>query len=45
MVMAALMAEGESEITNLVYIDRGYENFEAKLTNLGADIKRINADD
>ncbi len=41
MVMAALMAEGKSEITNLKYIDRGYENLEEKLTNLGADIKRI----
>ena len=41
MVMAALMAEGKSEITNLKYIDRGYEDLEAKLTSLGADIKRI----
>ena len=41
MVMAALMAEGKSEITNLKYIDRGYENLEEKLTSLGADIKRI----
>lgn len=41
MVMAALMAQGQSEITNLKYIDRGYENLEEKLTNLGASIKRI----
>ena len=41
MVMAALMAEGKSEITNLKFIDRGYENLEEKLTSLGADIKRI----
>ncbi|MBQ2897691.1 MAG: UDP-N-acetylglucosamine 1-carboxyvinyltransferase [Clostridia bacterium] len=41
MVMAALMAQGQSEITNLKYIDRGYEDLEEKLTNLGADIKRI----
>lgn len=41
MVMAALMADGQSEITNLKYIDRGYEDLEEKLTNLGADIKRI----
>ena len=41
MVMAALMADGKSEITNLKYIDRGYENLEEKLTSLGADIKRI----
>jgi UDP-N-acetylglucosamine 1-carboxyvinyltransferase len=41
MVMAALMADGKSEITNLKYIDRGYEDLEEKLTSLGADIKRI----
>ncbi len=41
MVMAALMAEGCSEIGTLKYIDRGYEEFESKLTALGADIKRI----
>ena len=41
MVMAALMAEGQSEITNLCYIYRGYENLEEKLLNLGADIKYI----
>jgi len=41
MVMAALMANGQTEITNLKYIDRGYEDLEEKLTNLGADIKRI----
>ena len=41
MVMAALMANGQTEITNLKYIDRGYEDLEEKLTNLGADIKGI----
>ncbi len=41
MVMAALMAEGRSEIGTLKYIDRGYEDFEEKLTALGADIKRV----
>ena len=41
MVMASLMADGISEVTNLKYIDRGYENLEEKLVSLGADIRRI----
>lgn len=41
MVMAALMAQGTSEIRNLKHIDRGYEDLEKKLMGLGADIKRI----
>jgi UDP-N-acetylglucosamine 1-carboxyvinyltransferase len=41
MVVAGLAAEGETEIRNLKHIDRGYENLEKKLKNLGADITRI----
>lgn len=41
MVIAALGATGESIITNLQYIDRGYENLEDNLRQLGADIQRI----
>ncbi len=41
MVIAALSAEGVSEVRNLKHIDRGYEDFEDKLTKLGADIKRV----
>ncbi len=40
MVIAALMAEGVTEIYNLQYIDRGYEKFEEKLRSLGAQITR-----
>lgn len=40
MVVAALMAQGETEISNIYYIDRGYENLEGKLNALGADITR-----
>lgn len=40
-VLAALNANGKSEITNIGYIDRGYENFEEKLRSLGADITRV----
>ncbi len=41
LVVAALMAEGTSEINNLHHIDRGYENFEAKIRALGGKIERI----
>jgi UDP-N-acetylglucosamine 1-carboxyvinyltransferase len=40
LVLAALAAEGESEITGLEFIDRGYETIERYLSLLGADIKR-----
>lgn len=40
MVLAALVADGITEISNIYYIDRGYENFEEKLLSLGADIRR-----
>jgi len=42
MVIAGLMAKGETTITDIQYIDRGYENMEEKFRNLGADITRIN---
>ncbi|MDD5032651.1 MAG: UDP-N-acetylglucosamine 1-carboxyvinyltransferase [Candidatus Pacebacteria bacterium] len=38
---AALAAEGESEISNIYNIDRGYEKIEERLSNIGATIKRI----
>ncbi len=41
LVIAALAAEGTSEITGLNYIDRGYEAIETALRSIGADIKRI----
>ncbi len=41
LVVAALMAEGNSEIKNLYHIDRGYENFESKIQLLGGKIERI----
>ncbi len=40
MVLAALVAEGETEISNINYIDRGYEGLDEKLISLGAKIKR-----
>ncbi|HOL21627.1 MAG TPA: UDP-N-acetylglucosamine 1-carboxyvinyltransferase [bacterium] len=40
-VLAALAAEGETEISRIYHLDRGYERFEEKLSALGADIRRI----
>lgn len=40
MIIAALVAKGETEIGNINYIDRGYEKLEEKLRILGADIRR-----
>jgi len=41
MVIAGLFAEGETIVTRIYHIDRGYENLEEKLKNLGANIERI----
>jgi UDP-N-acetylglucosamine 1-carboxyvinyltransferase len=41
LVLAALIAEGETEISRIYHLDRGYENIENKLTKLNAKIKRI----
>lgn len=40
-VLAGCIADGVTEVSNVHYIDRGYERMAEKLTNLGADIKRI----
>lgn len=40
MIIAALTAQGESVISNIEQIDRGYENIEERLKNIGADIAR-----
>jgi UDP-N-acetylglucosamine 1-carboxyvinyltransferase len=39
-VMAALIADGESIIRNLYYLDRGYETIDIKLASLGANVSR-----
>lgn len=41
LVIAALAAEGETIVDRIYHIDRGYEDVEAKLQSLGADIQRI----
>lgn len=40
LVLGALVASGESVLFGLEYLDRGYEQFEQRLTSLGAKIKR-----
>lgn len=41
MVIAGIMADGETQITSIEHIDRGYPHIENKFKELGADIKRI----
>jgi UDP-N-acetylglucosamine 1-carboxyvinyltransferase len=41
LVLAALCAEGTTEINRLYHIDRGYENIDDKLAQLGADVSRV----
>ena len=43
LLIAALSAQGKSIIDNIEQIDRGYQNIDVRLQNLGADIKRINS--
>ena len=46
MIIAGLVADGVTEIEDIEYIDRGYEQVVEKLSSLGADIKRVSyADD
>ncbi|MEJ7673036.1 MAG: hypothetical protein WKF59_10060 [Chitinophagaceae bacterium] len=42
LLIAALSAEGKSIIQNIEQIDRGYQNIDERLNNLGAEIKRVN---
>jgi UDP-N-acetylglucosamine 1-carboxyvinyltransferase len=41
LVLAALVAEGETIIDRVYHIDRGYERIEEKLRSVGAQIRRI----
>jgi len=41
LVIAGLVAQGVTEVSEVYHIDRGYERFEEKLTQVGADIERI----
>ena len=41
LVVAALCARGQSQISGIEYLERGYEDFELVLSSLGADVKKI----
>ena len=41
LIIAGIVASGQTELYNIEHIDRGYENIEDKFRNLGADIKRV----
>jgi len=43
LVLAGLVAEGETVVDRIYHIDRGYERIEEKLAQLGADIRRVPA--
>lgn len=44
LVIAGLAAEGITIVDDIVYIQRGYENFEEKLRNLGAEIEKVSSE-
>ena len=41
LVLAALVASGETNIHRIYHLDRGYEDLEGKLLKIGADVKRL----
>jgi UDP-N-acetylglucosamine 1-carboxyvinyltransferase len=41
LILAGLAAEGETEISRIYHLDRGYERLEEKLTRLGAEVVRL----
>jgi UDP-N-acetylglucosamine 1-carboxyvinyltransferase len=43
LVIAALAAEGETQIDRIYHLDRGYEALDAKLAALGARVRRVSA--
>ena len=45
MVIAALAADGVSEVTNVHYIERGYEDIIGKLRGIGAKIESVECEE
>jgi UDP-N-acetylglucosamine 1-carboxyvinyltransferase len=45
LILAALVAEGESVIQRVYHLDRGYEKLDEKLSGLGVSVKRVNEGD
>ena len=45
LIIAGIVADGETEIHSIEHIDRGYEKFEEKFQMLGAKIKRVTVEE
>jgi UDP-N-acetylglucosamine 1-carboxyvinyltransferase len=45
LIIAGLIAHGQTEVLRVYHIDRGYEAIELKLRNLGADIQRLDSEE
>ena len=45
LIIAGLVAEGRTRVTELSHLDRGYVDFDKKLESLGADIERVSAEE
>jgi UDP-N-acetylglucosamine 1-carboxyvinyltransferase len=43
LVLAGLVAEGETMVNRVYHLDRGFERLEEKLSAVGADIERLSA--
>ena len=45
LVLAGMIAEGETQVLRVYHLDRGYERIEEKLAAAGIDIKRVSYDE
>jgi UDP-N-acetylglucosamine 1-carboxyvinyltransferase len=45
LILAGLAAEGTTEVLRVYHLDRGYEQIEKKLSQLGADIERASGEE
>ena len=45
LILMGLVAEGETKVSKLTHLDRGYFKFHEKLVALGADVRRVKEDD
>ena len=45
LVLAGIVAEGETRVSHIYHIDRGYEDYVGKLRGLGADVSRLDVDE
>ncbi len=45
LILAGLVAEGETEVLRVYHIDRGYESIEKKMQNIGAQIERVKTEE